>query len=577
MSRFKSWLKERVPTAGFDYQVPSHANTLAFTLGGITLISFIILMISGIILAQFYSPTPENANQSIRILMTENNLGNFIRGLHYWAAQVAIVTVILHLLRIFFYGSYKRPREVNWLLGVILFLGTVGLYYTGTILKWDQEAYEALEHAAAGAKIVGGFAADYFVENPAVTLLSKFFSLHTSLLPILVIAVLAVHLILVKALGISPLPFKSKKNSGKSTFLVHLKHLLAYGLITLAVISIFATLFPPSLGTAPVEGIEATKPPWIFMSIFTIENWFGLIGLIITALILVVALLLVPFIDRKDSASPQDRKGIVAVGVIAVLLFVAFTVNAYFTKPEQHIEMGDEEQQQDMEEIVDNNDEQTDEDQIDNDQIDDVDQSTEESVELKALNQALSLVVEIDKILDEKGDIKLAGEKAAELDEVVDAIGDQIKAKDAKLRQELGDIIHELGELQEAESPDLAKASDEAHEAEEKIKEAIKLFEESAELKALNQALSLVVEIDKILDEKGDFKLAGEKAAELDEVIDAIGDQIEAKDTKLRQELGEIIHELGELQEAKNPDLEKASNDVHEAEEKIKAAIKLFE
>ena len=480
---FKNWIKERVPTEGFNYKVPRHANTFPFTLGGITLINFVILIISGIILAQFYSPTPGTANESIRIFMTEVNLGDFIRGVHYWSAQLAILTVILHLLRVFFYGSYKKPREVNWLFGVLLLLGMAGLYYTGTILKWDQEAYEALEHAQAGADMVGGFIADYFTETGGVTLLAKFFSLHTSVLPLFLVAVIAVHLILVKGLGISPLPFKSRKHQGESTFSVHFKHLIAYGVIMAGVVFILAILLPPSLGSAPVEGVEATKPPWIFMSIFSIENWFGLSGLVIISILLTVLLFLVPFVDRKKSADIKNRKGIVTIGIIGVVLFIGLTVNAYIAKPEQHIGMGEEEPQQNVEEIADNHDEQTDEEEdieeIDDETKDEEDQielPVEESIELKALNQALAILSEIDEALHEKN-VQLAGEKAAELDEVVDAIGDQIKAKDAKLRQELGEIIHELGELQEAEAPDLEKASNDAHEAEEKIKEAIKFFE----------------------------------------------------------------------------------------------------
>lgn len=445
MSKVKNWLQERVPTGGLNYKVPRHANTLAFTLGGITLVSIIILIITGILLAQFYTPTPDQANESIRVFLNEYQLGNFIRGLHYWAAQVAIVTVILHLLRVFFYGSYKKPREVNWLLGVLLFVGMAGLYYTGTILKWDQEAFEALEHAQAAAGMFGGFIAEYFSDTPVVPLLSKVFSLHTSVLPIFLLALIPGHLLLVKALGISPLPWKKPKEKqtiehieheeGTSTFMVHMKHLAGYGLILFGLIAIFAAFLPPSLGHEPVSGIEATKPPWIFMSIFTIENWFGLSGLVVTSILLVLALFTVPFVDRKGTQAFKERKVIVGIGALTVILAIAFTVNAYVTKPKQHIGMGSESKQ----EVVDDGHTQEEESQND---------KGTQSAEIKVLNQALVITDELIEAVKAKN-LDIVVEKAEALDEAVDGIGDQIKAKDSDLRNEIGEAIHHLAEIKE--------------------------------------------------------------------------------------------------------------------------------
>ena len=153
--KFSEWLMQRLPLKTFNYEVPKHANTFLFSLGGITLISVIVAIFSGVILAVFYSPNPELANQSIRIFVTDVKLGSLVRGLHVWAANVAVVMMIIHLLRVLFYGSYRKPRELHWLFGVALFVVMVGLVFTGTILKWDQEASEALAHAQELSKLAG--------------------------------------------------------------------------------------------------------------------------------------------------------------------------------------------------------------------------------------------------------------------------------------------------------------------------------------------------------------------------------------------------------------------------------------
>jgi len=149
-------IDERLGLKALQYPVPEHANTLAWSLGGLTAASLLLLIVTGLLLTQFYNPVPEVANQSVRDIMTGVWGGTFIRGIHYWAAQAMYVLAGLHLLRVFVDGSYKRPREGNWLVGVALFALTVGALFTGTILKWDQEAFEALGHNLEIGRALGG-------------------------------------------------------------------------------------------------------------------------------------------------------------------------------------------------------------------------------------------------------------------------------------------------------------------------------------------------------------------------------------------------------------------------------------
>jgi len=137
---------ERLGLSGLAYPVPEYANSLPYVLGGITLIGFVILIVTGVVLAQFYHPHPSDAHESVLYIITEAPWGDFIRSVHFWTANLMVVTALLHLIRVFVTGSYKRPREFNWLVGVGLLAVTLGFVFTGTVLKWDQEGVEALAH-----------------------------------------------------------------------------------------------------------------------------------------------------------------------------------------------------------------------------------------------------------------------------------------------------------------------------------------------------------------------------------------------------------------------------------------------
>ena len=149
-------IDERLGIRALQYPVPEHANKLAWSLGGVTAFAFAILIVTGVILVQFYNPVPEAANASIRQLVTDVWGGRFVRGVHFWAAQAMYVTAALHMLRVFVTGSYKKPREANWLIGLAMF-GLLALaIFTGTVLKWDQEGFEALGHNLEIGKLLSG-------------------------------------------------------------------------------------------------------------------------------------------------------------------------------------------------------------------------------------------------------------------------------------------------------------------------------------------------------------------------------------------------------------------------------------
>ncbi len=329
-------MDERLGISDLTYPVPRHANTLPYSLGGISVVGFLILLVSGILLAQYYSPFPQFANESVRSMMQGFGLPRVLRGIHYWAAQLVLLTVLLHMLRVYFSGAFKKPREANWLIGVGLLAAAVGFFFTGTVLKWDQEGFEALEHNVAIGELLGGLGhwfAHGFAEN--VPLLVRLYIAHVSILPGLLLVLLGAHFWLVKKHGISPLPGRPVTES--LPFTSHVKDLGRYGLVLLGTALALAILLPPVVGPAPVEGIEVTKPPWPFMPLFAFENWVGVPGLLWASVASFVTLALIPFVDRSRGLLPSKRSVAVAVGVIVLLALIGLGVLAWLTPGATHV------------------------------------------------------------------------------------------------------------------------------------------------------------------------------------------------------------------------------------------------
>jgi ubiquinol-cytochrome c reductase cytochrome b subunit len=329
-------LDERLGVSELTYRVPGHANTAPYSLGGITAVGFLILVASGILLAQFYHPMPQFANASVRAMMQSVRAERIVRGIHYWAAQLVVLTVLLHMIRVFVTGSFKKPREANWIIGVGLLAVTIGLFFTGTVLKWDQEGFEALEHNVAIGEVLGRLGSWFtpgFTEN--VSILLRLYIAHVSILPGILLLLLLVHFWLVKRHGLSGRP--GQPRSELLPFTAHVTHLGKYGLVLLGVVLALAVLRPPAVGPAPVEGIEVTKPPWPFLPLFAVENWVGVPGLLWATVVTFVLLLLVPMVDRSPIPAPRGRPLPVAVWFIILVGLIGLGILAWLTPGAEHV------------------------------------------------------------------------------------------------------------------------------------------------------------------------------------------------------------------------------------------------
>ncbi len=213
-TRVIDWLDERmgllvVWNTIFDRKVPK--VNWWYTLGSASLFLAIMQAVTGIFLTIYYIPTPEEAYSSVEYIMSDVAFGWLIRGMHHWGATLMVAIVFLHLLRVFYYGAYKYPREVTWVTGVFLFLVTMGLGFTGYLLPWNQRAYWA---TAVGSSIVGTVpvVGDFLLrvlrggDDLTILTLSRFFGVHIWFLPGMLFILIGIHLYLVVRNGISNMP-----------------------------------------------------------------------------------------------------------------------------------------------------------------------------------------------------------------------------------------------------------------------------------------------------------------------------------------------------------------------------------
>ena len=339
---------DRLGIKALEYPVPEHANNLAWSLGGITACAFALLVVTGVLLVQFYAPVPEEANQSVRDMVSGVWGMRFVRALHFWAAQAMYVTAALHLLRVFVTGSYKKPREGNWLIGVAMFGLVLLALFSGTVLKWDQEGFEALGHNLEIGDLLGGvgtwFSADF---ASRVSVLVRLYGAHVVMIPGLILVLMVLHGLLVKRHRISPHPALPADVSGEQAptdeptepFTHHLRRIGAFGLVLTGVLGILAVVWPPSVGPRPVAGLEITRPPWNFWWMFTLENWVGLPGILYGGGALFTLLVLLPFVDRNPNRHWRQRPVAMAVGAVVLLTVAALTVLMLFTTTKTHLGM----------------------------------------------------------------------------------------------------------------------------------------------------------------------------------------------------------------------------------------------
>ncbi len=211
------WIDERTSLSGgirwlMFRKVPRGINW-AYTLGSATMFAFLSQAVTGVFLAMFYQPNANGgAYESIRYITDDAFLGQLVRAMHKWGASVMIILIFLHMARVFFFGAYKYPRELTWIIGVVLLILTLAMGFTGYLLPFDQRSYWA---TIVGVNIngtgpfIGPYLSDFLRAGPefGATTLSRFYAIHMLLIPGLIAALIGAHLYLITKLGISAPPW----------------------------------------------------------------------------------------------------------------------------------------------------------------------------------------------------------------------------------------------------------------------------------------------------------------------------------------------------------------------------------
>jgi menaquinol-cytochrome c reductase cytochrome b subunit len=211
-----AWLDQRLAASGFltgmlFRKVPKGTNWF-YTLGSATLFAFIVQAVTGVFLAMFYTPSATQAYASISHINNDVPLGQLVHGMHKWGASVMVILIFLHMGRTFFFGAYKYPRELNWVIGVVLLILTMTMAFTGYLLPFDQKSFWASVvgiNINGMGPIVGPYLSDFLRAGPELgaTTLSRFYAIHMLLVPGAIIALIGAHMYLVVKLGTTAPPW----------------------------------------------------------------------------------------------------------------------------------------------------------------------------------------------------------------------------------------------------------------------------------------------------------------------------------------------------------------------------------
>jgi ubiquinol-cytochrome c reductase cytochrome b subunit len=356
MTTLRGWLDRRIDLTGIrrallDREVPDRL-TWWHTLGSATLTVFIVQVVTGVVLATYYAPTPDHAYESIRYLQREVISGALVRGIHHWGSSAMVVLVLAHMVRVFSMGAYKFPREPNWVIGVLLFLLVLGFGFTGYLLPWDQRAYWATQvgtSMAGTTPLIGGFLAKLLKGGALLgaATLTRFHAFHVLWLPLLLGLLILVHLALVIRQGIAPRTaalesgapartsdsaypdyyaraYAATKRGGVRFWpdVIGKDVIVSVMVVALLVLLALVRGAPLESPADPTDASYVPRPEWYFLPLYQLLTLVpGSLESAIAVgvpLLLVIALLGLPFFDRRSQRNLRHRP--VALAALIVLL-----------------------------------------------------------------------------------------------------------------------------------------------------------------------------------------------------------------------------------------------------------------
>ncbi len=359
--RFDTALAKKLINEQVHKRLPPRTGWLHIY-GSLSLLLFINQSLTGIMLLLYYRPTPEAAHKSIQYITAEVQFGWLYRQIHAWGASLMILAVVIHMTRTFFMGSYKKPRELTWVTGVILFILTVGFGFTGYLLPWNQIAFWATTVGTESANkvpVIGDWLQYFLRGGDAVTgeTLSRFFVVHVIILPWLLVGVVALHLFLMRLNNLSTLEAVGEEKPltpeyGIPFFPVHVAKEGCVAVLMIAVLVTLSIVVPWEIGE-PADALstpEHIKPEWYFLPSYQLLKYFeGPYGAVIGIFACSIPfglLMLWPFLDRGKERHPKKRPIAVSIGLVGLfsalglgfLGHISETNQTFFGK-EYHIDL----------------------------------------------------------------------------------------------------------------------------------------------------------------------------------------------------------------------------------------------
>ncbi len=352
--KLRAWLTQRYDVDVVEHFVDGQLHKplpketgFWHTFGSLSLFLFVNQVVTGILLMIYYRPTTNTAFESVRFIMTKAHFGWLIRGLHAWGATLMILCVLVHMMRTFFMGAYKKPRELTWVFGVIILGCTVTFGFTGYLLPWNQLSYWA---TTVGTEITGAIplAGNYIKlllrggEGVTGETLARFYVLHVVILPWVLTMLIATHLFLMRVQGLATLERvgEEKPIDKKEAVSFFPHHVLKEGAIFCLLIGALVTLiilWPVELGEKadPFVTPEGIKPEWYFLPTYQLLKYFPKTLGLFVSLIPQVLLFLWPFLDRGHERHPKKRPLAVGIGIAGLVLAIVFGVVGFLS--ERHV------------------------------------------------------------------------------------------------------------------------------------------------------------------------------------------------------------------------------------------------
>lgn len=341
MSYIRRWFEERLPVSGVQLAeltnepVPNHLRRWWFCLGGTPAYLFVVQIVTGILLAIYYQPSPQTAYQSVERITHQVSYGWYFRSVHKWGATLMIAAVILHQMRVYFTAAYRKPREINWFIGMCLLLATLLVGFTGYCLVFEQLSFWGAQVGANISDMVpvaGVYAKTLLLGGDTYndTTVSRFYVLHAAVLPALMILLIAAHIAILRLQGISELEFEDEPPDGPRTFDFFPDHLyteLIVGLVLMILLSVLASVFPATMGPRadPLVTPEVIKPEWFFYATFRWLKLFSGVFAVLSMGLVVFVMFAWPFIEVWLRRLTSNEEIHVWIGIVGVSLLVGLT------------------------------------------------------------------------------------------------------------------------------------------------------------------------------------------------------------------------------------------------------------